>query len=77
MPRIARFLHSSTAYQMSWTYVLGHAAAIQIVVPQEDPLLVIEEAERSRRRPKRFLVRAWLTDEGRLQFGHYGQLKLN
>ncbi len=59
-PRIARFLHSSTGYQMSWTYVLGHAAAIQTAAPQEDLLLEIVEEER-RQRHKRFWVRAWLT----------------
>ncbi len=76
-PRFARFIHSSTGYQMSWTYVLGHAGVIQIVVPEEDLLLEIEEAERNRRRPIKVGVRAWLTDDRRLQFGHYGQLKLN
>ncbi len=29
------FLHSSTGYQISWTYILDHAAAIQIAVPQK------------------------------------------
>ncbi len=48
--------------------LLSHAAAIQIAVPQEDLLLDIEEAERKRHRPKRFWVRAWLTDERWLQF---------
>ncbi len=40
----------------------GHAAAIQIAVPQEDLLL-----REKKLRPKRFWVRAWLTDERRLQ----------
>ncbi len=61
VPQIARFLHSSTGYQMS--RVLGHAAAIQIAILQEDLLFEIEEAERRRLRPKIFWVRAWLTDE--------------
>ena len=43
--------------------LLGHAAAIQIAILQEDLLFEIEEAERRRLRPKIFWVRAWLTDE--------------
>ncbi len=71
------FIHLLVIRCHGSTYLAnGHAAAIQISVPQEDFILEIEEAERRRGRPKRFWVRAWLTNERRLQFGHHGQLKL-
>ncbi len=80
-PHIARFLHSSTGYKMSWTYILGHAAAIQTAISQElasySYSRLRKQREEDGRRPKRFWVRAWLTDERRLQLGHYVQLKLN
>ncbi len=80
-PRIDRFLHSSTVIRCHGPTYLAMLQQSRLPSPKKASDRASysrsrKQREEDGRRPKRFWVRVWLTDERRLQFGHYGQLKL-
>ncbi len=58
---------------------LDYAAAIQIAILQEELLFQIRGGSREKykvQRPKQFWIITRLTNEGKVQFGHYDKLML-